>query len=131
MGAGVVTANRRAQYWLEKRTRKGFRDHPIATIAYYGPDHTIATKVAVGIAGEDDDIIALERWFSDKDVRSDPSIAQDIVDFIEQHSAKSVVTTDRIIGCPHEEGIDYPEGENCPQCPYWAGRDRWTGEPVK
>jgi hypothetical protein len=43
---------------------------------------------------------------------------------------KSVVMPDRIIGCPHEEGIDYPEGESCPQCPFWEGRDRWTGEPV-
>jgi hypothetical protein len=35
--------------------------------------------------------------------------------------------TDRIIGCPHEEGIDY-EGDTCPARPLWAGRDRWTGE---
>jgi hypothetical protein len=35
---------------------------------------------------------------------------------------------DRIIGCPHEEGIDYPEGEECPLCPFWKGRDRWSGE---
>jgi hypothetical protein len=39
-----------------------------------------------------------------------------------------VTMTDRIIGCPHEEGIDYPEGECYPLCPFWAGRDRWTGE---
>jgi hypothetical protein len=35
---------------------------------------------------------------------------------------------DRIIGCPHEEGIDYPEGTSCPECLYWEGRDRWTGQ---
>jgi hypothetical protein len=34
----------------------------------------------------------------------------------------------QILGCPHEEGIDYPKGQVCPQCPYWAHRDRWTGE---
>jgi len=33
-----------------------------------------------------------------------------------------------IIGCPHEEGTDYPEGKSCPQCPFWAGRDRFTQE---
>ena len=48
--------------------------------------------------------------------------------FIEQHDVKSVVLSDRIIGCPHEEGIDYPQGEACPRCPFWAIRDRWTGE---
>ncbi len=44
--------------------------------------------------------------------------------------AKSVVMTDRIIGCPHEEGIDY-EGPTCPDCPFWAGRDRWTGKRLQ
>ena len=34
--------------------------------------------------------------------------------------------TDRIIGCPHEEGIDYADGTVCPMCPYWQDRDRWT-----
>ena len=41
-----------------------------------------------------------------------------------------LVTADRIIGCPHEEGIDYPEGQACPQCPFWAHRDRWSGDMV-
>jgi Extended Signal Peptide of Type V secretion system len=31
-------------------------------------------------------------------------------------------------GRPHEEGIDYPEGSTCPRCPFWAHRDRWSGE---
>jgi hypothetical protein len=50
-----------------------------------------------------------------------------VLQFLESQGAKSVVMTDRIIGCPHEEGIDYPEGEPCPQCPFWANRDRFTG----
>jgi hypothetical protein len=37
----------------------------------------------------------------------------------------------RIIGCPHEEGIDYPEGSMCPKCPFWSSRDRWTGELLR
>jgi hypothetical protein len=43
---------------------------------------------------------------------------------------KSMVMTDGIIGCPHEDGIDYPEGTSCPKCPYWAGRNRFTKEHV-
>jgi hypothetical protein len=41
-----------------------------------------------------------------------------------------VIITDRIIGCPHEEGDDYPEGEPCPMCDFWKNRDRWTGEII-
>jgi hypothetical protein len=48
--------------------------------------------------------------------------------FVEEHGAKTVMLADRIIGCPHEEGIDYPAGEKCPQCEFWATRDRWSGD---
>ncbi len=34
---------------------------------------------------------------------------------------------DQIIGCLHEEGIDYPTGETCPESLFWKGRDRWSG----
>ena len=79
--------------------------------------------------GEDAEPLALERWFSeDQDIRGDLAVAHSIQVFIEKHAVKSVVMADRILGCPHEEGIDYPDGQVCPQCPFWANRDRWTGE---
>ena len=31
---------------------------------------------------------------------------------------------------PPEEGIDYPMGRACPQCPFWADIDRFTHEPI-
>ena len=122
---------RRGRNTLEKKARKGFRGYPIATIAYYGPNDKRATKVAVGIIAENDKMLSLERWYSEeRDVRFDQAMIGQIVEFIERHNVRSVGITDRIIGCPHEEGIDYPEGKSCPQCPYWANRDRWTGERV-
>jgi hypothetical protein len=118
---------------LKKKARRGFRGYPVATIAFYGPDDTRASKVAVAIVdAEDADPSALERWFAeDVDVRKDPVIGSNILRFVQDHDAKTIVMTDRIIGCPHEEGIDYPDGEVCPQCPFWAHRDRWTGEIVQ
>lgn len=35
-----------------------------------------------------------------------------------------------IIGYPHEEGLDYPEGDYFPECNYWKGRDRFSGDIV-
>jgi hypothetical protein len=117
-----------ARKTLEKLARKRSRGYPIATVAYYGPTDKFATKVAVGIVDEQEKVIALERWSSTtQDVRQDEGICQQIVGFIERHHAYRVAMVDRIIGCPHEEGIDYPEGESCPLCPFWKGRDRWTG----
>ena len=123
---------KRTRSGLQGKARKGFRGYPVASVAYYGPDDKFASKVAVGIVlREDGDVAFLERWFSEgTDVRFDPSIIRQIADFVESHNVKSVAIADRIIGCPHEEGIDYPEGENCPHCPYWANRDRWTGELI-
>ena len=123
----------KALWQLEKKARRGFRGYPVATISFYGPDDQRATKVAVGIVpAEDADADPLQRWFSGEvDVRSDFGIARQIEEFIAVHAAKSVALMDRIIGCPHEEKIDYPEGTACPQCPFWANRDRWTGELLR
>ncbi len=101
----------------------------MATIAYYGPDLKCASKVAVGIIPfEGADTLDLRSWTSDKlDVRDISIIGKEILEFIERHGAKSVVVTESIIGCPHQEGIDY-EGEWCPVCDFWNGRDRFTGE---
>ena len=117
---------------LRDKTKRGFRGYPIGTVAYYGPNASMATKVAVGVIlreGAEPD--ALERWRStDSDVRFDQNICGAILEFIAAHNVKSVVLTARIVGCPHEEGIDYPEGQKCGACPYWTDRDRWTGKVI-
>lgn len=112
--------------WLRKKARRGAGSFPVATIAFYGPDNREATKVAVSIIeGPDDEPSHLERWFSDHgDLRSSEETLLAIVDFIKRHGAASIAMVDAIIACPHEEGIDYPEGASCPRCPFWAGRDR-------
>src|SRR3954452_6195560 len=120
----------RARKRLSKRAKRGFRGWPLATVALYGPNDTIATKLSVGILpGEDSEATDLRRWFSKQptDIREDNGVAEEVLAFITEAGAKSVVMTDRIIGCPHEEGIDY-EGTTCPACAFWAGRDRWTGK---
>jgi hypothetical protein len=120
-----------SRHTLQKKSKKGFKGHPTATVAYYGPDNKRASKVAVGIVNEKNEMVAMEKWFSESnDVRFDKSINQKILDFITKQNAKSVALMDRIIGCPHEEGIDYPEGQTCQQCPFWANRDRFTEEVI-
>jgi hypothetical protein len=117
---------------LEKKAKKGFRGYPIGSLAFYGPDDRMATKmVAAVLAGErDEDIVEMRKWFaSDHDVRNDETFAGEVSEFFTAHGVRSIVMPDRIIGCPHEEGIDY-DGPICPQCPFWANRDRWTGEII-
>lgn len=115
---------------IAKFRNRGFRGYPVVTVAFYGPDDRRASKVAVGILpNERADPDILQRWNVDEgDVRDSSQIASDILGLIQEHGAKTVAMADHIIGCPHEEGVDYPLGEDCPACPFWAGRDRWSGE---
>jgi hypothetical protein len=117
---------------LRKKGRKGMRGWPVATIAFYGPNLSQATKVAVGIVpSEHADVKTMRDWKVDRgDVRTDPGIAREILEFIAEQGALSVAMTDGIIGCPHQEGIDY-EGEWYPVCEFWHGRDRFTGQMVQ
>ena len=123
-----------ASSWVDRKFRPGFRGYPIATIAFYGPDDKLATKVVVSVfLRESSEPDFLERWFSkgDIDVREDLDIGEQILAFLKPHAPRSTVITEGIIGCPHEEGVDYPEGAPCPQCPFWARRDRFTHDRIQ
>lgn len=122
--------SRRKPNPLTKKSRRGFRGYPAATVAFYGPDDKTATKVVVGIIDhEGAEAYEMQRWLSDQeDARFDQQIGKQVSEFIKRNKVLQVVTVDRIIGCPHEEGVDYPEGSTCPECPFWEDRDRWTGE---
>ncbi len=117
---------------LSKKARKGLRGWPVATIAFYGPNLSKATKIAVGIVlSANTEPEEMRNWSVERgDVRADSEIAREILEFIEEHEVRSVAMSDRIIGCPHLEGIDY-EGAWCPVCEFWRGRDRFTGEMVQ
>ena len=119
---------------MSKKKKKGkqkqWAKFPAATLAFYGPDDKHATKAVVSIVpDENSDPTHLRRWMSDTtDVRMDENIGNEIAAFIKEHGVKQVISYDRIIGCPHEEGIDYPEGMKCPKCTFWVTRNRFTHE---
>ena len=43
-------------------------------------------------------------------------------DFFLQHGVRQVAMTEGNMGCPHEEGEDFPVGGDCPFCPFWTGK---------
>ena len=111
--------------------------------AFYQPHHQSETKtchlprrvsnarVAVGIITHEGAEPELQRWYSDDaNLLNDLETGLEIRAFLKNHGVLSVSMVDRIIGCPHEEGIDYPDGSFCPECPFWRGRDRFTGETI-
>lgn len=122
---------KRARDKFRKRIRQGNRGYPVATIAFYGPTDEIASKVVVSLIEDDGGRQSkMERWRSESggDLRKDAISNARVVSLLDLWKPKSIVSPDRIIGCPHEEGIDYPEGQACPECPFWKNIDRWSGE---
>jgi tetratricopeptide (TPR) repeat protein len=110
---------------LRKKAEKGFQGFPVATVAYYGPNDRVATKVVVGIEESETSEGEILRWHSPAlDIRRNADVLEEIVKLLRRRDVKSVAMTEAILGCPHEEGVDYPEGEVCPDCPYWANRSR-------
>jgi hypothetical protein len=117
--------------YLTKRAKKGDKGYPVATVAFYGPDNTRASKVVCSIFKFDGaEPEPMKKWFTEHDARKLERILGEMIEFIEENDAKSVGMMDQIIGCPHEENIDYPEGESCPKCPFWKNRDRFTHEVI-
>lgn len=119
---------------LKKKAKRGMRGWPVATIAFYGPDLSRATKAAVGILpAEDAEPSEMRDWKVETgDARRDLSVIGEMLEFIESQGALTVIISDSIMGCPHQEGIDY-EGEWCPNpgCAFWHGRDRFTGKTIE
>lgn len=105
------------------KTAKSLRHgkYPIGTVAYYGPDATTTVKIAAGVILRDGAEPLLKRWVG-TNVTQDPKVAEELKRFFAQHGVKSVVAVGRNIGCPHEEGEDFPLGGDCPLCPFWAGK---------
>ena len=120
--------------WYEQQkaraTRIGYRGHPVGTLAFYGPDDQRATKVVAAVIRRepDESPATMQKWLAthDLDVRFDRLIGKQVHRFFVENPVRSYVVTDGIIGCPHEEGVDYLEGTSCPECPFWEGRNRWA-----
>jgi hypothetical protein len=102
---------------FKKAVRKG--NYPIGTIAYYGPNDQIVTKIVAAVLIDDKRDPIIKNWVGDGIVE-DQVIANEIGEFFRAQKVQNIIMTEGIIGCPHEEGIDYPSGESCPNCPFWS-----------
>jgi hypothetical protein len=95
--------------------------YPIGTVAFYGPDDKVTIKIVAAVIRKAEAEPVIERWVGTNLIHS-PKVQRQILEFFAQHGVKSVASTNRNMGCPHEEGEDFPLGEDCPFCPFWAGK---------
>jgi SEC-C motif len=95
--------------------------YPIGTVALYGPDDKTTTKIAAGVILHYGAKAIIERWVA-TDVMTSPKVQRELREFFTKHGVESVAMSEGNMGCPHEEGKDFPDGEDCPFCPFWQGK---------
>jgi hypothetical protein len=95
--------------------------YPIGTVALYGPNDKKTTKIAAGVIMHEGAEVIMNRWVG-TDVTTSEKVELELKGFFLQHGVKSVAITEGNMGCPHEEGLDFPHGEDCPFCPFWRGK---------
>jgi len=118
---------------LRKFKNRGDRHYPMASLAFYGPDDRKASKAVLGIQPNRDADIELHKWVRDSpeaDLRYDVKLQNTWIEIIRREGVRSLAMMEEIFGCPHEEGIDYPVGEVCPECPFWADRPPIEPKPL-
>jgi hypothetical protein len=104
-------------------------------VAGYGPDDKTVTKIVLAIFAtpSDEEDSGLQRWVG-TNIVSDLKAAREMYEFMRAHGVRTVTTATVVMGCPHEEGEDFPDGGDFPFCPFWKGKqgsgtadDRWKG----
>ena len=103
------------------RSAKGPPRFPVGTVALYGPDDKKTTKIAAGVIVRAGAEPTMKRWVG-TDVTTNPRGQKELQAFFQQHGVQSVVMSEGNMGCPHEEGEDFPVGQDCPFCPFWKGK---------
>jgi hypothetical protein len=113
--------------WLRKSSKRAHRGYPVAVLMFYGPDNKKASKAVLSIIVTPNSEPVLHKWFRElpnADLRYGIKLQNTWIEIIRQEGVRTVMMVEEINGCPHEEGVDYPVGEVCPECPYWANRRR-------
>lgn len=77
--------------------------------------------MAAIVGGEDQEPSVIKKWLGDN-VAKDPKVKRTIKSFLKKFKVKTTIITASPIGCPHEEGVDFPDGGDCPECSFWKGK---------
>jgi len=99
----------------------------IGTIAFYGLDGKVPTKITAGVIRDDNTKLITQHWIGTK-VTDNPKVKDELQAFFRRYGVKSILVGSGNVGCTHEEGLDFPVGEDCPFCPSWKGKQGSIGQ---
>ena len=70
----------------------------------------LANKIIVGIISANDKAPMIREW-SGEGIADDVDAAQEIALFIKENDVARVITSEWVLSCPHEEGVDYQKAK--------------------
>jgi hypothetical protein len=79
--------------WLRKFADRGDQGHPIAALAFYGPDDKKASKAVLGIFASKGDEPQLHKWFRESptaDLRYDIKLQNAWIEIIRREGVRSL-----------------------------------------
>ena len=102
----------------KRRKKKKPPEYPMGIVALYGPDDQTTTKIAAAVFVHEGAEPIIKRWVA-TNIMENPKVQREMQEFFTEHGVKSVTMSEGNMGCPHEEGLDFPQGGDCPFCPFW------------
>ena len=114
----MLPLQKRYQYlnYFRKVINQG--NFPLGMIVYFGPDDKTVTKI-LGIVLVDAQNDPITKQWLGENIAENPKTISAIGNFFQKYCVSDVVMTEGVIGCPHEEGLDYPLGGECAECTFW------------
>jgi hypothetical protein len=112
---------------MVSKSQENSNQFPIGTLVYYGPDDQTVTKIVAGVLASQDGELLRKTW-NGEGIAQNPAVIAEVGKFFQSNKVNKVLMTGSIAGCPHEEGIDYPIGDECPYCPFWIAKKHQQGE---
>lgn len=97
----------------------GQQRYPVGAVTMYGPDKVTTTMIVAAVMTDEESEPIYQRWIGCK-VKDDPQVKYQMTEFFRAYDVRSVICVRENVSCPHQEGLDYPVGQDCPFCPHWA-----------
>jgi hypothetical protein len=98
-------------------------DLPVGVLAFYGPSPEKCTKAVATVVDLKKALIVAV--FDGPDVQRNQALLNKVFAFFKEHDVAQAVVFEELLGCEHEEGVDFEEGETCPLCPDWKPSVDW------
>lgn len=86
----------KAKKRIAKQVKKGFNGYPLVSLAYFGPNDSLATEVVITFTLEEGAEAQQQKFVSTVDAREDETVQSILVKIIERSDAATVTENEGV-----------------------------------